>query len=213
MSAKADERPAIRLSRNVYIVGPQSTGKTTLVKALVQRLSGDVAVIYEIARHVMKEKGYSRIDVDSADMERRFSLQNDIFQAQVRKEQSLIESGIDFVSDRSAIDPLVYLMHYSGTEMLERITSTAEWRNVRERYGDAKVSLVFLLMPVEDFLIDDDVRYMAKSLDDWHSLASSFQRFLREQQISGVELGVECRDIDDRVERVIESMQAQMEGS
>jgi nicotinamide riboside kinase len=203
MSVESDESPRIQLNRNVYIIGPQSTGKTTMVKGLVERLKGDVPVIQEIARHVMKEKGYSRIDVDSADPERRFAMQNDIFHAQLEKEDSYLESGTNFVSDRSAIDPLVYLMHYSGTKSLDKMTSRVEWRKVRDRYGGAKESLVVLLLPVEEFLIDDDIRYMAKSIHDWHSLAASFQRFLHEQDISAIEFGEECRDIGNRVDRVL----------
>src|SRR5271170_5576290 len=203
MSVESDKSRRIQLNRNVYIIGPQSTGKTTMVKALVERLKGDVPVIQEIARHVMKEKGYSRIDVDSTDLERRFAMQNDIFHAQLEKEDSYLESGTNFVSDRSAIDPLVYLMHYSGTNMADKIISRVEWQKVRERYGDMKESLVVLLLPVEEFLIDDDIRYMAKSIQDWHSLAASFQRFLHEQDISAIEFGEECRNIGNRVERVL----------
>jgi len=200
---ESDESSQIQLTRNVYIIGPQSTGKTTLVNALVERFRGDVPVIQEIARHVMKEKGYSRIDVDSTDSERRYAMQNDIFQAQIEKEDSYLLSRTKFISDRSAIDPLVYLMQYSGTNLLDRITSRVKWQKVRERYGDAKESLVVLLLPVEDFLIDDDIRYMAKSTHDWHSLAATFQRFLHEQDISAIEFGEECRDIGNRVERVL----------
>jgi hypothetical protein len=174
-----------------------------MVKALVERLKGDVPVIQEIARNVMEEKGYSRIDVDSTDPERRFAMQHDIFHAQLEKEDSYLESGTNFVSDRSAIDPLVYLMHYSGTKSLDKMTSGVEWRKVRERYGDTKESLVVLLLPVDEFLIDDHIRYMAKSIQDWHSLAASFQRFLHEQDISAIEFGEERRDIGNRVDRVL----------
>jgi len=204
---ESDESSQIQLTRNVYIIGPQSTGKTTLVNALVERFRGDVPVIQEIARHVMKEKGYSRIDVDSTDSERRFAMQNDIFHAQLEKEDSYLQSGTTFVSDRSAIDPLVYLMHYSGTKMLDKVTSRVEWQKVRERYGDAKESLVVLLLPVEEFLIDDDIRYMAKSVHDWHSLAVSFQRFLHEQDIAAIEFGEESRDIGDRVECLLTELE------
>lgn len=203
MSTESDEGSRRQLSRNIYIIGPQSTGKTTLVNALVERFDGNVPVIQEVARHVMKEKGYSRIDVDSTDPARQFAMQNDIFHAQLEREDKYLREHVNFVSDRSAIDPLVYLMHYSHSEMLNKITCTIEWQNVRKRYGDVRKSLVILLLPVEEFLVDDDVRYIAKSMHDWHSLAASFQKFLSEQGIAAHELGDYCRKIGDRVERVL----------
>lgn len=203
MSQSEGEPPRQRMGRNIYIIGPQSTGKTTLVNAISKSLGGDVPVIQEVARNVMQEKGYSRIDVDCDNRERRFALQHDIFEAQVQKELTFIQSDVEFLSDRSAVDPLVYLMHYSGRTELTRITSTDKWRKVRERYADSKQSLVVLLSPVSSFLVDDDIRYMSKSLEDWNALASSFRQFLLEEEIAFVELGEEILDIKGRVEELM----------
>src|SRR5947207_768180 len=84
--------------------------KTTLVNALVQRLGFDVPVITEVARQVMQEKGYTREDVDSDSRERRFSIQEDIFNSQLEAESKILDSETiaSFLSDRSAIDPVVY---------------------------------------------------------------------------------------------------------
>jgi len=203
----SDQGSRHRLGRNIYIIGPQSTGKTTLVNALFKKLGGRVPVIQEIARHVMKEKGYSRTDVDSTDPERRFAMQNDIFLAQLEHEENFLRADVNFVSDRSAIDPLIYLMQYSGTQMLNRIIRTTEWQNVRKRYSDVKKSLIILLLPIEEFLVDDDVRYIAKSTQDWFSLGMTFQQFLSEQDIPAIELGEQCRDLEERVERVLRELQ------
>lgn len=203
MSQKVNEPLRMDLYRNVYIIGPHSTGKTTIVKTLVEILEGEVPVIQEVARSVMQERGYSRIDVDSNDHERKFSLQHDIFKAQVEKEVTFIRAGTAFVSDRSAVDPLIYLFHYSGREAMNRIASTEEWRKVRDRYADTKQSLVILLSPVPEFLVDDNVRYMSKSLDDWHLLAANFRLFLVEEEIPFIEMGKDVLDIKDRVARVL----------
>jgi nicotinamide riboside kinase len=194
-----DSSKKYHLSRNVYIIGPQSVGKTTLVNAVAGKLGGEVAIIQEVARNVMREKGYSRIDVDSGDSERKFDMQHDIFKAQVEKELALLKVGTNFLSDRSAIDPIIYLKHYSGDEGANRITSTDHWQKVRDRYSDPNSSLIVLLSPVEEFLVDDSIRYIARSLDDWHALASSFRSFLWEQKIPFVEIGKECKLIDERV--------------
>ena len=208
-SPEANEPLKMGLRRNVYVIGPQSTGKTTLIKALVEFFGGDGAVIQEVARNVMREKGYSRIDVDSNDDERKFGLQRDIFNAQVEKELALVQAGTPFVSDRSAVDPLIYLLHYCGRETMSRITSTDEWRKVRDRYADTKQSLLVLLSPVREFLIDDNVRYMSKSLDDWHLLATNFRLFLVEEEIAFIEMGKDVLDIKDRVARVITELNSE----
>ena len=185
----------------VYIIGPQSTGKTTLVNALSRAFNDKVPIIREIARKVMAEKGYSKIDVDSENKERRLSMQRDIFTAQVEAEMSLLSSseGASFLSDRSAIDPLIYLLRYSGREELDRLTTTEMWQAVRDRYRDTSKSLVLLLLPVEQFLDDDDIRYVPKSLEDWHALAEDFRGFMTEEGIPFIGIGEECLEIEERV--------------
>jgi nicotinamide riboside kinase len=189
---------------DVYVIGPQSTGKTTLVTALRAKLGKDTPVIEEVARTVMRERGYSREDVDSADINRKFSMQRDIFKEQMRQEISFQRDKIRFLSDRCAIDPLVYLMHYSGKEVVQRITMTDEWRRLRNRYRDPKRSLVILLLPVDEFLTDDNVRYVAKTLEDWYSLAESFRRFMLEENILFIEIGKECVNLEERVQQIVD---------
>lgn len=185
----------------VYLIGPQSTGKTTLVNALSRAFNDKVPIIQEIARNVMAEKGYSKIDVDSDDKERRFSMQRDIFAAQVEAEMSFVSSseGTSFLSDRSAIDPLIYLLRYSGREELERLTTNEVWETVRDRYRDTSKSLVLLLSPVEQFLDDDDIRYVPKSLEDWYALAEDFRAYMTDEGIPFIEIGGECLEIEERV--------------
>jgi nicotinamide riboside kinase len=192
----------------IYVVGPQSTGKTTLVNALAEKLGHDLRVIKEVARQVMQEKGYTREDVDSDDRERRFSMQKDIFNAQLRAENKILdpETNACFLSDRSAIDPVVYLRHYSGHEESSRITSTSDWRRTRKRYADSERSLIVLLLPVMEFLVDDDIRYVPKSHQDWRGLATTFQTFMKEEGIPTIQMGEECFDIEERIAVVLEQI-------
>lgn len=194
------------LNKCVYVVGPQSTGKTTLINALAERLGPSIPVIKEVARRVMQEKGYTREDVDSDDPERRFSMQKHIFTAQLEAENDLLESDKNtvFLSDRSAIDPIVYFAHYSGNAMASRITSTSEWESCRERYADKESSVIVLLLPVKKFLADDNIRYVATSEQDWYALANAFRVFIKDEGISVLEIGEECCDIQDRVEMVLD---------
>ena len=208
-----DPPPGHQLPCSVYIVGPQSTGKTTLVNALAGVFGGDVPIIREVARGVMAEKGYSKVDVDSSDQERKFSMQQDIFAAQVEAENAFLNSKQhrSFLSDRSAIDPLIYLRRYSGTANLDRLTSTDLWNVVRDRYRDATRSLFFLLLPVEDFLVDDDIRYVPKSLEDWYALAEEFRSFMVEERIPFCEIGAECLELEKRVKLVLSKLRPSSE--
>jgi len=202
----SDKMPTDSLLRRcVCVIGPQSTGKTTLVTALADSVGGEVPVIKEVARQVMHEKGYTREDVDSPDGERRFALQHDIFTAQNEIENALLKRRTNsiFLSDRSAIDPLVYLAQYSGVTICERILSTDEWQKVRARYADSQNFLIVLLSPVPEFLVDDNVRYISKSLEEWHSLANSFRDFLHAQQIPFLEIGTNCTNLKERVRLVL----------
>jgi ABC-type branched-subunit amino acid transport system ATPase component len=75
--------------RNLYIIGPQSTGKTNLVNALEKTLELDAdkvttqqtLVIHEVARTVSKEKGFHRDDITTSP-KRAFQLQQHILKAQ-----------------------------------------------------------------------------------------------------------------------------------
>jgi nicotinamide riboside kinase len=192
------------LNRCIYVIGPQSTGKTTLVNALVLRFKEEVHVIKEIARSVMTTNGYSREDVDCEDRERRFSFQNDIFLAQVEEEGKLAHRF--YVSDRSAIDPLVYLTHYSGESEAHRITAGDVWQDCRARYGNPEKSVIILLLPVENFLADDDIRYMATSVQEWRALGETFRRFLESAGIPFIPIGEELVELEARVNIVLDQM-------
>ena len=197
------------LNRSVCIIGPQSTGKTTLVNALVNRLSGDIPVIREVARTVMQNKGYTREDVDSGDPLRRFAMQRDIFDAQIELEKELLNSGKAFISDRCAIDPLVYLTHFAGGDgESQELIASNEWRQAQARYANKAKFLIVLLLPVPQFLVDDEIRYVAKSLTDWYSLAHSFREFVNARRIPVMEIGPECVGIEERVDLVLKELGA-----
>jgi nicotinamide riboside kinase len=203
------------LKKSIYVVGPQSTGKTTLINALKQRLDPAVPVIREVARKVMQDKGYTREDVDSDDGERRFSMQRDIFNAQLEAEGKILDSETDatLLSDRCAIDPVVYLAHYSGAEDARKITSTDDWQKVCRRYADTTRSLIILLLPVMEFLVDDNIRYVAKSVQEWRALATTFQTLMKEEGIPVVEIGEECLELQERVAVVLEQIGVDRNGT
>lgn len=95
---------------NIYIVGAQSTGKTTLTLALVERIQRDQnagrqtsiptpAVITEVARRVMEKHGFETQET-FASADRVTHLQQLILDAQLQ-EQRQVQQGTWFISDRS----------------------------------------------------------------------------------------------------------------
>jgi len=58
---------------------------------------------------------------------------------------------------------------------------------------------VLLLLPVEQFLDDDDIRYVPKSLEDWYALAEDFRAVMTEEGIPFIAIGGECLEIEERV--------------
>lgn len=83
------------MTKNIYVIGAQCTGKTTLVNALeehfksnnVDRNMPQPTVIQEVARAVLKEKGFTREDITTSPS-RALQLQRHILDAQLHAECS-----------------------------------------------------------------------------------------------------------------------------
>ena len=117
------ESPGVRAvsaqRKAVYIVGPSSSGKTTLCNAFAADRGIPPSIyIKEIARAVMASQGFTRADVST------FEMQSAIMIAQLRAEAESLEevgratkneSPVLLLSDRSAVDPTVYARSSGGT--------------------------------------------------------------------------------------------------
>ena len=99
----------------IFVLGPSSSGKTTLCDALSKRLGIKPPLyIKEVARKVMATHGFTRNDVDT------YEMQYAIMAAQLEAKRAarkhitpayMGEAGARsplLLSDRSAIDPIVY---------------------------------------------------------------------------------------------------------
>lgn len=93
----------------IFVVGPSSAGKTTLCHALVAELHLDpVRHIKEVARTVMRTQGFSRHTIQT------YEMQHAIMLAQLKEEARVLSippdetSLVQLLSDRSAVDPIVY---------------------------------------------------------------------------------------------------------
>ncbi|KDR76561.1 hypothetical protein GALMADRAFT_1328419 [Galerina marginata CBS 339.88] len=182
-------------SVSIYVVGPSSTGKTTLCNALARKLGlSEAAYVTEVARQVMKDKGYSRNTISSVQM------QKDIMDAHYVRERLLDDLQCPIrLFDRSALDPIVYaiLTSESEDEVNDRKTllmKPEEFQVALARYK-SKNSIVILLKPVPEWLKDDGVR----SLENQEQCLDIFRSLLAELGIEYHEFGKEAKFLEERV--------------
>ena len=186
--------------QNIYIVGAQCTGKTTLVNALEVSLdshpvSDRAAIIREVARTVLKEHGFSAHDLRTS-QEKTMAFQALILQAQDRAETAALEGASYFISDRSGIDPIVYAMELVGHESAGSLLQSREWLVLRERM---QRSIVVVCEPGADWLTDDGVRLMPLDQTEWREIHEAFCNALNDNKIPYSVLGHEVTDLVDRV--------------
>ncbi|KAJ4468846.1 hypothetical protein J3R30DRAFT_3661779 [Lentinula aciculospora] len=162
----------------IYVVGPSSTGKTTLCDALV------------VARTVMKEQGFTRADVDSLAMQHAIVKAQASRDRETRDQKAWAEDGVGthstLLSDRSAVDAVVYaalseLVVKSGNT--QTLISSPEFQAILPFYRSPKSKFV-LLRPIQAWIVDDGVR----SLKDGEHYYDMF-----------IELGEDCRWLEERI--------------
>ncbi|KZP28332.1 hypothetical protein FIBSPDRAFT_1039720 [Athelia psychrophila] len=195
--------PSSTKIREIFIIGPSSTGKTTLCTALAEELVlMPECWITETARHVMRTHGFTRDDVGKLEM------QSAIMHAQIENEKKgrTYVKGMEpsrrlLLSDRSAIDAVVYTVLTSSSEgeaevRKKLLVESAEFQHALKHYRGANF---ILLRPVPEWLVDDGVR----SLDDQEQCLKAFRKVLSELGIKFEEMGSEMKWLSDRVAFVV----------
>ncbi|CAL1711827.1 unnamed protein product [Somion occarium] len=122
----------------IFVLGPSSSGKTTLCDALVEDLCLDRSkYIKEVARKVMRSTGFTRNDTHTYDM------QAAIMKAQIEAETRVLHDakstseGLVLLSDRSAVDPIVYAFSAKvkiAKETGERLLEDHDFRTILPVY-------------------------------------------------------------------------------
>ncbi|OBZ65909.1 hypothetical protein A0H81_14117 [Grifola frondosa] len=109
-----------------------------------------------------------------------------------------IPGGVLLLSDRSAIDPIVYAATSTASgapERHERLMRNVAFQAILPFY---RQSLFVVLSPVAEWMMDDGVR----SLEDPWRYNEELYRTLNELEIPFIIIGEETRDIQIRVELV-----------
>jgi len=132
----------------IYLVGAQSTGKTTIANHISKEFG--INKIKEVAREKISEYGNDLEDI-RGNLDTCKEFQRSVFREQIEKEKKTEEP---FISDRG-IDILAYIaMH---TDDLSTITKEQWVKDYIKRYHENN-SIVVFVRPVHDLIEDDGVR-------------------------------------------------------
>ena len=196
------------MPKNIYIVGAQSTGKTTLLGALSTHFttpptpttSTPAPLIFtEVARTVLRQHNLTASDITSSPSQ-NLSIQKLIFEAQYAMEKAAGTSQW-FISDRSGFDPIVYAKRYVGKEGARSLMQTKIWDELKARMEH---SLVVVCEAGADWLVDDGVRLMPEDKEDWIAFHDFFCESLRDVGLNFVVLPCEMNNLADRAKFVLD---------
>jgi nicotinamide riboside kinase len=207
--------------KSIYIVGAQSTGKTTLANAL--KMYFDDAenhsqqqptisakppkLIAEVARNVLRDDKFTTSDVNSSP-ERAFDLQRRILNAQARAESTIDSEW--FISDRSGLDPIIYAQRYIGKGAAQILLMSEEWKMLEERM---RRSLVIVCEPKTDWLVNDGVRLMPENEKDWRAFHELFCAFLKNAKMKYIMLSCDIADLEERIRLVVRHWESSSEST
>lgn len=194
------------MPRNIYIVGAQCTGKTTLVNALEEHFASLTsspanrpAIIREVARTVLKTHNFTANDIRTSPS-RAFELQRLILEAQVLAERRALESSEWFISDRSGVDPICYALCHVGEEEASKLLQTDGWQELKSRMSDG---LLVVCESGADWLTDDGVRMMPLDKQEWAAFHVLFCEFLDRLGLPYTILPASLLDLRARVSSVL----------
>ncbi|KAK5170251.1 uncharacterized protein LTR77_004837 [Saxophila tyrrhenica] len=190
--------------KNIFIIGAQCTGKTTLVEALAdfyasRQVEPPPKIVSEVARNVMRRVDIHRHDIANTP-ERCLVLQEAIIQAQYDAESDLEVRRSWYISDRSGLDPVVYARLLVGEEGKQRLLELPTYSILEERM---KQGLVFVCEAGCSWLVDDGTRLMPKDQEEWRRIDQAFRQLLQERGIEYVLVPSSVVGMRDRVDIVV----------
>ena len=191
---------------NIYVIGPQSTGKTSLVKQLRSQLGTWLAntsidqpqIISEVARTVLSKHKLTAEDVTASEKRCR-TLQRLILEAQAQAEKEGLMKSSWLISDRSGVDPLVYAKRFASTKAAAELQRHDAWIELRGRMAD---SLIVVCESGTPWLTDDRVRLMPESEEAWKQLFDDFCELLHDVGLCYVVVPRTMLDLSERADFV-----------
>ena len=203
ISITVSKMSTIRQPPNIYIIGAQGTGKTTIVNEMERLFHStplgpsmeEPQIIREVARKVQEIHPIHTESIRS-NPSQSLRLQKRIQAAQFEAEREALREGLWFISDRSGFDPIVYARRYVGSEAAADMVRSVEWLELRERMS---ASLVVVCEAGMGWLQDDGVRLMPEDREDWIQLHELFCEMLDEVGLQYFVLSASITDLSDRV--------------
>lgn len=190
---------------NIYIIGAQCTGKTTLVDALKDYLTQyreqdtpDPIIISELARNVLRELKIDRHDIANLP-EKSLELQTAILKAQYKAEAVAKDAGW-YISDRSGLDPIVYARLSVGEDAAQTLLNSAEWKTLEQNMKEGRV---FVCEAGCKWLMDDGTRWMPDSPEHWDGFDQAFRDLLKHRKIGFQVVPRDVTQTHERVEMVL----------
>ncbi|KAI1821309.1 AAA domain-containing protein [Xylaria intraflava] len=202
------QRENVAAPPNIYIIGSQCTGKTTLVNALTEHFNHSPAkakeqpgIVKEVARSILKNHGFTRGDIRNS-RDRALDLQRLIIEGQFAAEEAQVHAaaGAWFISDRSAIDPIIYAQKYVGREAADVLRAAPHWVAMRDRMAK---SLVIVCEAGASWLTDDGVRLMPLDNAEWLQVHAEFCTVLAHAGLEYHVLPSKIGNRDDRMQFVL----------
>ncbi|KAL8896255.1 MAG: hypothetical protein Q9192_003191 [Flavoplaca navasiana] len=193
---------------NIYTIGAQSTGKTTLVLALgdyfaqnlqSEKLPSQPYQLKEVARGVLLRHQFTASDITSS-KERSLELQRLIIEAEAAAEGALQHTW--YIADRSALDAVAYARQYIGEAEACGLRHGVAWQQVEEKM---RAGVVILCESGGEWLMDDGVRLMPRDWNEWCILNLHFQILLVECGIPHATLPCSVSTLHDRVDFVVQA--------
>ncbi|KAF2731272.1 hypothetical protein EJ04DRAFT_498986 [Polyplosphaeria fusca] len=196
--------------RSVYIIGPQSTGKTTITNRIEASYDSAATIgsesmsrphiVRETARRVIKQHGFTRDELRSSPS-RALHMQKCILEAQLQAERAATANPATawYLCDRSGLDTIVYAQLYAGKEAAEGLLASPAWTELEERM---KAGIVFLCEAGCSWLVDDGTRLMPLDEREWMRVDATFRELLDARGINYTVVPKITEDLQERVELV-----------
>ena len=172
--------------------GASSSGKTTLVNAIAEKLNYDCGVVKEVAREVF-ENWKQRYGFESLAEIRMYSptrFQLEVFREQIRRENEELEKHDIVLTERTIYDNLFFTLFYHDDA---RLLNTY-LKEFKKRELERKYDLLFLchaVNPVDDGFRTPDVAYQ------------EIQEFIIKRLIPYRTLPIPAIPVDKRVSLVL----------